>query len=79
MEWSQLTGQRKHWHLLMMRALFGSLAFSLNYTALPYMEIGDHTAIFFLHPVFTTLLSPYLLNEKVPVPYPQSLPRTFRA
>lgn len=38
---------------------------SLNYTALPYLEIGDHTAIFFLHPVVTTLFSYPVLGEAV--------------
>ena len=49
----------------LMRAPVQSFARSLNYTALPYLEIGDHTAIFFLHPVITTLFSYPVLGEEV--------------
>jgi drug/metabolite transporter (DMT)-like permease len=58
-------GQRKHRGLLITRGLTGSIAFSLAYTSLPYLDIGDSTAIFFLHPVFTALLSWPVLQEKV--------------
>eukprot|EP00240_Pyramimonas_obovata_P015574 CAMPEP_0118949766 /NCGR_PEP_ID=MMETSP1169-20130426/50206_1 /TAXON_ID=36882 /ORGANISM="Pyramimonas obovata, Strain CCMP722" /LENGTH=277 /DNA_ID=CAMNT_0006896459 /DNA_START=34 /DNA_END=863 /DNA_ORIENTATION=+ len=62
--WPIVLGQRKHRWLLLTRGLTGSIAFSLAYTALPYLHIGDSTAIFFLHPVFTALLSGPVLNEK---------------
>lgn len=60
-----LLGRPELRHLLFCRGFFGSVAFSLAYTSLPYLPVADHTALFFLNPIVISLLSWPVLREKV--------------
>lgn len=63
--YAKYVGTTQLWHLLSLRGILGSLAFSFSYTSLPYLEIGDQTAIFFLYPVIISLLAWPVLREAV--------------
>ncbi|KAK3270350.1 hypothetical protein CYMTET_21248, partial [Cymbomonas tetramitiformis] len=63
--YTKYIGEKQLWHLLTLRGILGSLAFSFAYTSLPYLEVGDQTAIFFLYPVIISILAWPVLREAV--------------
>ncbi|XRB23811.1 EamA domain-containing protein [Pseudoscourfieldia marina] len=62
---ASVVGKRENCRLLLIRGIFGASAFNLAYAALPYLPLGDHTALFFLNPIFIALASWPVLGEKV--------------
>ena len=52
-----LFGPREMWPLCLVRGAAGSVAFSLAYVSLTYLTVADSVAIFFLNPIFSSLLS----------------------
>lgn len=58
-------GDRSLWHLCAVRGVAGSIAFSLAYVSLTYLTVGDSVAIFFLNPIFSSLLAWPVLGEAV--------------
>ena len=58
-------GDRTLWHLFLLRGVAGSIAFSLAYVSLTYLTVGDSVSIFFLNPIFSSLLAWPVLGERV--------------
>ena len=52
-----LLGSRRFWALCFLRGVAGSIAFSLAYISLTYLTVGDSVAIFFLNPIFSSLMA----------------------
>ena len=59
-----LLGSRRFWALCFLRGVAGSIAFSLAYISLTYLTVGDSVAIFFLNPIFSSLMAVPALGEK---------------
>lgn len=59
-----LLGHRRFWRLCLLRGVAGSIAFSLAYVSLTYLTVGDSVAIFFLNPIFSSLMAIPALGEK---------------
>ena len=59
-----LLGSRRFWRLCLLRGVAGSIAFSLAYVSLTYLTVGDSVAIFFLNPIFSSLMAIPALGEK---------------
>jgi hypothetical protein len=59
-----LLGSRRFWALCFLRGVAGSIAFSLAYISLTYLTVGDSVAIFFLNPIFSSLMAIPVLGEK---------------
>ena len=62
-----LFGPREMWPLCFVRGAAGSVAFSLAYVSLTYLTVADSVAIFFLNPIFSSLLAWPVLGEPVGV------------
>ena len=62
---AMLVGKPEHARLLLLRGLCGAIAFNITYAALPYLPLADHTALFFLNPIFIALGSWPILGETV--------------
>ena len=58
-------GDRSLWHLCAVRGVVGATAFSLAYVSLTYLTVGDSVAIFFLNPIFSSILAWPVLGEAV--------------
>ena len=52
-----LLGSGRFWALCFLRGVAGSIAFSLAYISLTYLTVGDSVAIFFLNPIFSSLMA----------------------
>ena len=59
-----LLGSGRFWALCFLRGVAGSIAFSLAYISLTYLTVGDSVAIFFLNPIFSSLMAVPALGEK---------------
>ena len=59
-----LLGSGRFWALCFLRGVAGSIAFSLAYISLTYLTVGDSVAIFFLNPIFSSLMAIPALGEK---------------
>jgi hypothetical protein len=59
-----LLGSGRFWALCFLRGVAGSIAFSLAYISLTYLTVGDSVAIFFLNPIFSSLIAIPVLGEK---------------
>ena len=59
-----LLGSRRFWALCFLRGVAGSIAFSLAYISLTYLTVGDSVAIFFLNPIFSSIMAVPALGEK---------------
>lgn len=59
-----LLGSGRFWRLCFLRGVAGSIAFSLAYISLTYLTVGDSVAIFFLNPIFSSLMAIPALGEK---------------
>ena len=59
-----LLGSGRFWALCFLRGVAGSIAFSLAYISLTYLTVGDSVAIFFLNPIFSSLMAIPVLGEK---------------
>lgn len=51
--------------LVVFRGIFGSTSYAITYKALSLAPIGIVTSIFFLNPISTTILSSFVLKEKI--------------
>ena len=58
-------GPKPMWQLCLVRGVVGSIAFSLAYVSLTYLTVNDSVAIFFLNPIFSTLLAWPVLGERI--------------
>ena len=59
-----LLGSGRFWALCFLRGVAGSIAFSLAYISLTYLTVGDSVAIFFLNPIFSSIMAVPALGEK---------------
>lgn len=51
--------------LVAFRGIFGAASYAITYTALSLAPIGIVTSIFFLNPISTTIVSSFVLKEKI--------------
>jgi len=58
------TLKAKQGWLLFARSLFGLIGMGLNFFALPFLSLGDLTAVFNTLPIIMALLAPFLLKER---------------
>jgi len=65
MTWGErLRGPPGFFHLVLLRGVLGGIAFSLLYSSLHFVDVGEQTAIFFTYPLLITTFAWPLLGER---------------